>query len=99
MVEGLVKKPWLGRTMNNFMKKLKDLFPRKVKASKVVLPKPKKMSAEKALAFMLHRNISVETYNHMFNHSKNEEGFTVIITIQILVNITRSKKSSDSILA
>ena len=79
-VQDLVQFPWLGSAVRSITKKLKKLFPTKTPETQVVwaaFPKKKKMPDEKALSFMLWRNITVDAYRQILHDSQDEDGFSV----------------------
>ena len=79
-MQDLVQFPWLGLAVRSITKKLKKLFPTQTPETQVVwaaFPKKKKMPDEKALSFMLWRNITVDAYRQILHDSQDEDGFTV----------------------
>ena len=83
VVDHVSKRPWLGKAVRTLTKKLKNLFSTKTPEDEVCSyveneAKPKKMTAEKALGFILHKNIPVDTYRAMVKNCKEEmNGFSV----------------------
>ena len=78
VVKTSVKFPWLAKCLNSAATKLKRLFSSKTPEDEVALPSPTPMPAEEAVAFLLWKNLSIETYKQMRQMATCKvTGFTV----------------------
>ena len=78
LIKTSVKFPWLAKCLNKVATKLKHLFPSKTPEDEVDLPAPTPMPAEEAVAFLLWKKLSIETYRQMRRMATCKvTGFTV----------------------